>query len=74
MTHNAVQAYPEPSRYYPLTPFHLPSSSVEHLELSEKSLHTVHDYLHIIHKAVNDFKGLGHSHPTFLLRQAVQSL
>ena len=74
MTHNAVQAYPEPSRYYPLTPFHLQSSSVEYPGLSEKSPHTVHDYLHIIHKAVNDLKGLSHSHPTFLLRQAVQSL
>ena len=41
---------------------------------SEQTLRTVHDYLHIIHKAVDDFEGLGHSHPTFLLGETVQSL
>ena len=35
-------------------------------------LHTIYDYLDIIHKSIDDFERLGHSHSTFLLCETVQ--
>jgi len=35
-------------------------------------LRTIHGHLHGIHKAVDNFKDLGHGHPAFLLGETVQ--
>ena len=38
------------------------------------TMRTIHDYLHIIHKSVDHFKGLRDSHPTLLLSKTVKPM
>ena len=48
------------------------NASVERPRSGEQTLRTIHDDLHIIHKAVDHFEYLGRSHTTFLLSETVQ--
>jgi len=43
-------------------------------ESAWKAWRTVHDQLHIVHKAVDNLQGLRYSHPSLILGEAVQPL
>ncbi len=43
-------------------------------ESAQQARRTVHDQLHIVHKAVDDLEGLRYSHTSLILSEAVQPL
>ena len=72
---NTLSSYPEPSRCRQSTLYRLDQDdALSCMPVTSEKKRTVHDYFHTIHKSVDHFQGLYHSHPTFLLSETVKPL